>query len=200
MRSFTLPHPTKAMVAACLAILSALVILSASSFAEARDRGEGHFKRRGHDRPHHQRQEAISGINADRHHRHRDRDVWLSGRNAERHFDRRDDRYSDRRHFDRDRRPDSRIVIREYRDRSGRRDDESNFPSQSRGGTYFGGLSAWTDPGNGIYFSSERGGYGYGTYDGETVYPPSRPKIIHVNPRTASRACSYEAGVCVIRR
>ena len=194
MRPFTLPHATKVVVAACIALFTA------GSLAEARDRGDGHFNRRDRERPRHERHEAISGINADRYHRHRDRnrDVWLSGRNTERrHFDRRFDR-----DYRSDRLSESRIVVRQYRDRdrSGRQHDNGDFPTQQQGGTYFGALSAWADPGNGIYFRSERGGYGYGTYDGETDYRPSRPKIIHVNPKTVNRACSYEAGVCVIRR
>ncbi|MBP1873402.1 hypothetical protein LPJGGPFB_00131 [Ensifer adhaerens] len=67
-------------------------------------------------------------------------------------------------------------------------------------GTYAGGISAYRDPGNGIYFSQE-GNYRYYD-DGQFAPPPkvNRAKIIVVSPRTFNRACAFEHGVCVIRR
>lgn len=66
-------------------------------------------------------------------------------------------------------------------------------------GTYAGGLSAFRDEGNGIYFSRD-GGYAY--LAGETVAanPSSkRAKIIIVSPQVNASACSWEHGVCVVR-
>ncbi|WP_068955307.1 hypothetical protein [Pararhizobium polonicum] len=195
MRPIIMPNATKVL------IMAVALILPFADFAEARDRnGEGHFVRRHHerpqhDRPQHNRQEAISGISADHHHR-RNRNVRLSGRSAERRHVERD--------YVRDRRPNRQIVVREYR-----RNDSNywepayggdGFPSKTRGGTYFGGLSAWTDPGNGIYFRSERDAYGYYPGNTDQDYRNPRPKIITVNPSTSGRACSWESGVCVIRR
>lgn len=67
-------------------------------------------------------------------------------------------------------------------------------------GTYAGGISAYRDPGNGIYFSQE-GNYRYYD-DGQFAPPPkvNRAKIIVVSPRTLNRSCAFEHGVCVIRR
>ncbi|MBP1858491.1 hypothetical protein [Rhizobium herbae] len=190
MRPNIMPNATKVLVAVFA------LILSFASFAEARDRnGEGHFIRRHHERPQHDRQEAISGINADSHHR-RNRNVRLSGRNAERwHVERR---------YVHDRRPNRRIVVRDHRGNDGNYWEPAyggdGFPSKTTGGTYFGGLSAWTDPGNGTYFRSERDDYGYYPGDTDKDYRSPRAKIIRVNPSTVGRACSWESGVCVIRR
>ncbi|MDW9639158.1 hypothetical protein [Sinorhizobium meliloti] len=66
-------------------------------------------------------------------------------------------------------------------------------------GTYAGGLSAFREEGNGIYFSRD-GGYAY--LAGETVAanPSSkRAKIIIVSPQVNASACSWEHGVCVVR-
>jgi hypothetical protein len=193
MRPITLLNATKVL------IVVFAMILSFTDFAEARDRdGDHNHVRRPHfERSHHERREVLSGTNVDSRLHRRDRHIRLSGRNA------------DRRHFERrygfDRGPDRRMVVREYR-----RDRPNgwapsyggdDFPSDTTGGTYFGGLSAWTDPGNGTYFSSDRGGYGYYTGDiNVNYYSPARPKIIRVTPSTAGRACSWESGVCVIRR
>ncbi|OCP18116.1 MULTISPECIES: hypothetical protein [unclassified Ensifer] len=67
-------------------------------------------------------------------------------------------------------------------------------------GTYVGGISAYRDPGNGIYFSQE-GNYRY--YDDGQFAPPQpvkRAKIIVVSPKTFNHSCAWEHGVCVIRR
>ncbi|WP_077968113.1 hypothetical protein [Ensifer adhaerens] len=67
-------------------------------------------------------------------------------------------------------------------------------------GTYVGGISAYVDVGNGIYFSQE-GDYGYAD-EADFAPPPEakRAKIIDVTPQTMNSACTYEHGVCVIRR
>lgn len=75
------------------------------------------------------------------------------------------------------------------------------FPDTIGGiGTYAGGISAYRNPGNGIYFGQE-GNYRY--YDDEQFAPPpkvNRAKIIVVSPKMLNRACAFEHGVCVIRR
>ena len=208
MRPISIQNATKVLIAALA------VILSFASFAEARDRNSErnhvrrpHFERSHDQRPHRGRQEAISGVTADHHYYRRDR------RDRGYRYDRRHDRFQfDRRqanrgHFEprygRDR-FDPTIPVRDYRGE--RRNDwdqsygDDGFPSYANGGTYFGGLSAWTDPGNGTYFRSERSGYGYYSGDTGMNYPAARPKIIRVTPSTAGRACSWESGVCVIRR
>jgi hypothetical protein len=191
MRPITLSNATKVLVAVFA------LILSFADFAEARDRsdGERHFMRRHH----HERRdrEVLSGVNVDSRLLHRrNRNVRLSGINAERrYFERRYGSY---------RRPSQGNVVREYRgpDRNywASAYGGDDFPSETLGGTYFGGLSAWTDPGNGTYFYSERGGYGYFNGATDSDYRAPRAKIIRVTPSTAGRACSWEAGVCVIRR
>jgi len=218
MRPVIMQNATKVVIAALA------VILSFANFAEARDRnGERHHVRRPHAErshdhcPNRGRHEAISGVTADHHFDRRDRRArWDRP-------DRRHDRFRfDRRHANRGHfaprygrdRYDPTIPVRDYRvrndrvrnDRSRRRNGwdhsygEDGFPSHANGGTYFGGLSAWTDPGNGTYFRSERNGYGYYSDDTGMTYPAARPKIIRVTPSTAGRACSWESGVCVIRR
>jgi hypothetical protein len=201
-------NATKVLIAALA------VILSLAGFAEARDRsGERYQMRRPHyersssdrgqyHRPRRDRSENLSGVTAG----HWYRDDRRRGRNSlAGRIDRRQDyerRYGHR--YDRDRRHDRSIVVRQYRGERGNDWDQSyggdGFPSHANGGTYFGGLSAWTDPGNGTYFNSERNGYGYYSDDTGMTYPAARPKIIRVSPSAAGRACSWESGVCVIRR
>jgi hypothetical protein len=191
MRPITLSNATKVLIAAFA------VILSFTDFAQARDRfdGGGHFIRRHHrDR---QNREVISGINVDSRLLHRrNRNVRLSGINADR-------RYFERR-YGYNRRPNRQFVVREYSGRDRNYWESAyggdNFPSDANDGTYFGGLSAWTDPGNGTYFQSERGGYGYYSGDTDGDYRAPRPRIIRVTPSSADSACSWEASVCVIRR
>ncbi|WP_081158934.1 hypothetical protein [Ensifer aridi] len=66
-------------------------------------------------------------------------------------------------------------------------------------GTYAGGLSAFREEGNGIYFSRD-GGYRYAAEDFVGIAPPSkRAKIIIVSPQTNASACPWEHGVCVVR-
>lgn len=187
MRPNNLSNATKVLIA-----IFALGFLF-TDFAEARDRsGDRHFIRRHH----HERgdREVLSGINVDsRLDRRRHRNVRLAGLNAS------------RRHFERRYAPSQRIIVlREYPDQRVNYRQPAygggDFPSATLGGTYFGGLSAWTDPGNGMYFYSQRGGYGYYSGAADTDYRAPRAKIIRVTPSTAGSACSWEAGVCVIRR
>lgn len=205
MRPLSMQNATKVLIA----VLA--VVLSFAGFAEARDRNGERYQMR---RPHYERPVSDRG---QYHRQRRDRSETLSGVTAGHWY--RDDRrrghnslagrmdrrqYYERR-YARESRPDRGIVVREYRGPRGNGWNHSygndGFPSDANGGTYFGGLSAWTDPGNGTYFSSERNSYGYYANDRDTgFYPPSRPKIIRVNPSTAGRACSWESGVCVIRR
>jgi hypothetical protein len=66
-------------------------------------------------------------------------------------------------------------------------------------GTYAGSLSAYREQGNGIYFS-RAGSYRYVAENGTDAYAPAkRAKIIVVTPQTSASACSWEAGVCVVR-
>lgn len=66
-------------------------------------------------------------------------------------------------------------------------------------GTYAGGLSAFRDEGNGIYFSRD-GGYAYFAGETAAANPSSkRAKIIIVSPQVNASACSWEHGVCVVR-
>jgi hypothetical protein len=66
-------------------------------------------------------------------------------------------------------------------------------------GTYAGGLSAFRDEGNGIYFSRD-GGYAYLAGETAAANPSSkRAKIIIVSPQVNASACSWEHGVCVVR-
>jgi hypothetical protein len=211
MRPISIQNATKVLIVALA------VILSLTNFAEARDRNgdrnhvrRPHFERSHDQRPHRGRQEAFSNRTVDHRYRHDRRPRGDHGyRNDRRHdrfhFDR---RHANRGHFEpryrRDRRHDRGITVREYRGQGrngwGRSYGDDGFPSEANGGTYFGGLSAWTDPGNGTYFRSEGNSYGYYPTEIDPVYRPARPKIIRVNPSTAGRACSWESGVCVIRR
>jgi hypothetical protein len=83
---------------------------------------------------------------------------------------------------------------------SGDIDGSYDFPSGIPGlGTYAGNLSAYQEPGNGIYFG-QAGDYSYiGGDDVEAGPPPERPKIIVVSPQTNAGACAWEHGVCIIR-
>ncbi|OAP39067.1 hypothetical protein AU381_08155 [Sinorhizobium glycinis] len=83
---------------------------------------------------------------------------------------------------------------------SGEIDGSYDFPSGIPGlGTYAGNLSAYQQPGNGIYFR-QAGSYSSFAGDGlETVPPAESPKIIVVSPQTDDSACSWEQGVCVVR-
>ncbi|MDI7862460.1 hypothetical protein MRS76_10865 [Rhizobiaceae bacterium n13] len=74
-------------------------------------------------------------------------------------------------------------------------------------GTYVGNIAAYPVPDNGIYFTSNSGGYsagGYG-YFGEGVRrnPDAmlapKARIINVTAETEKSACRFEAGVCVVR-
>lgn len=75
-----------------------------------------------------------------------------------------------------------------------------DFPSVTPGiGTYAGGISAFRQEGNGIYFR-QYGNYNYLTEGATDPAPPlNRAKIIVVSPQPNDRACSWEHGVCVIR-
>ncbi|WDZ76337.1 hypothetical protein PWG15_17310 [Ensifer adhaerens] len=78
---------------------------------------------------------------------------------------------------------------------------DDGFPDSIPGlGAYGGGISAYIDLGNGIYFNQE-GDYGYAD-EGQSEAPPQnkRGKIINVTPQTMNGSCTYEHGVCVIRR
>lgn len=187
------PFITSSIITVLIAAL--VTILSLTGFAQARDRGkDGHFIRRSHhERQVRDRTETFYSGTRGRHRGYERRHgrKFLSGRTADRRLDR-------------DRRSGRRDMVRDYRrSRSGVWSSGyggDDFPSQANGGTYFGGLSAWRDPGNGTYFHSERydGGYGYVGRDRD--YRRPGPKIIRVNPSSAGRACSWESGVCVIRR
>ncbi|MBD9374819.1 hypothetical protein IB238_19515 [Rhizobium sp. ARZ01] len=81
---------------------------------------------------------------------------------------------------------------------AGQYDDRERFNNNFYGGS----ISAYDDPGNGMYFYVD--GYGDGMGDGQGGYPLSaRPannaKVIIVSPETEASSCSFEAGVCVIR-
>lgn len=87
------------------------------------------------------------------------------------------------------------------RDHRPGRYDGDEFPGNIPGlGAYGGGISAYVDLGNGMYFNQE-GNYGYAD-EGELAPPPQvkSGKIINVTPQTMNRSCAYEHGVCVIRR
>ncbi|HTO30338.1 MAG TPA: hypothetical protein VL202_04030 [Pararhizobium sp.] len=191
MRAFTLLNATK------VSITTLALVVSLTGFADARDR-HGDRNQNHNRRPHHQqhrdRSETLSGVTVG--HRHHDSDRHggknrLVGRTDYHHREQR---------FAHNRRPNRRIILREYR--GDNRNDWEPAYREGTGGAYLGGLSAWRDPGNGTYFSSERYGYDYGyqPYEDNSGYPDHRAKIIHVNPSSAGRACSWESGVCVIRR
>lgn len=60
-------------------------------------------------------------------------------------------------------------------------------------GTFAGSISAARVRGNGIYFAVE------GSRSDVVSYRPPVAKIIEVEAEMEDSACSYEAGVCVIR-
>ncbi|WP_454289162.1 hypothetical protein [Rhizobium arsenicireducens] len=60
-------------------------------------------------------------------------------------------------------------------------------------GTFAGSISAVRVRGAGIYFAIE------GSRGDVISYRPPTAKIIEINAETDDSACSYEAGVCVIR-
>ncbi len=170
MRAFQPLHATKVLIALCL------LVFSFAGFAEAGDRGRRDIRRHHHARNHDLLPNYMTRAYRNDHHR------------FERRHARRDWRHHDRRN-------DRRVVRHHHRTRH-----RDGFPSNVRGNAYFGGISAWRDGRNGIYFSRE--GYGYGVYDNDIGRDDHRRrgKIINVNPSRANRSCSFEAGVCVIRR
>lgn len=175
MRAFQPLHATKVLIALCL------LAFSFAGFAEASDRGRHKHKRQHDSRDQVQRSEIQAPI----YNKERIRVERRHGRRDWRHHDRRDDRR----------------IVRNHRgdDRNRRNND---FPSNIQGGVYFGGLSAWRDGRNGTYFSREDDGYdayGYGEDISRNEYR-RRGKIIYVDPTRPDRSCSYEAGVCIIRR
>lgn len=100
--------------------------------------------------------------------------------------------FARQRQFSRRDRVHPRSVIGEFRQERRWRDD--------RGSYYGGGLSAWYEPGNGLYLRRYRDEDGYYNPDTYRSVPRSRPKIIHVRPGRDQTACAWESGVCVIRR
>lgn len=74
-------------------------------------------------------------------------------------------------------------------------------PERFNNNFYGGSISAYDDPGNGMYFYMD--GYGDGMGDGGgyplSVRPANNAKVITVSPETETASCTYEAGVCVIR-
>lgn len=89
---------------------------------------------------------------------------------------------SDERHWRRDRRDDRRHAQRHRR---------------HRGGDFYGGaITAWRDPGNGVYFTFDNGDRS-GRVDGVFDAPRRRAKVIEVVP--GENGCAWEAGVCVVR-
>ncbi|MFC3072253.1 hypothetical protein [Shinella pollutisoli] len=66
-----------------------------------------------------------------------------------------------------------------------------------KGGNFYGGaVTAWRDPGNGVYFYFDNGDVS-GRVDGVFDRRRQRAKVIEVVP--GSNGCSWEAGVCVVR-
>lgn len=94
-------------------------------------------------------------------------------------------RHQDDREWRRDRRHDRRHAERHRRHH------------WHKGGNFYGGaITAWRDPGNGVYFDFDDDAMS-GRVDG--VFDPGRPqaKVIEVLP--GNNGCSWEAGVCVVR-
>ncbi|OJF91871.1 hypothetical protein [Pararhizobium antarcticum] len=173
MRAFHPRHATKVLIALCL------LVFSVTGYVEAGERGRHHNERPQHSRNHYKRL-----------------DVQTRTYNANR--DRFDRRHARRDWHQHDRR-DERRIVRHHR-RHDRRQHRDGYWSNRGGDAYFGNLSAWRDGRNGLYFRSESYGYDVGTEEiGRSDQRP-RGKIIHVNPSQADRSCSFEAGVCVIRR
>lgn len=202
MRPFPLLNATKVL------ILAMVLGFGVTDVSIARDIDQRTIYRRGHNDRNIESRTVLSGKNRyrrDYRNDHWRNDGWRGDRwrNADRRFDRRYERRFDRRF---DRRHDFVRDYRRNRDRMPYYDygDGGNFPSPVPGiGTYAGGISAWRDPGNGIYFSQDNyGGYGYGdvNIDVDLGAYMNRPRVLDVDPETMDRACSYERGVCVIRR
>lgn len=61
-------------------------------------------------------------------------------------------------------------------------------------GTFAGSLTAVRVKGTGIYMAIEKWPVNSGT-----AYRPPKAKIIEIDAETGDAACSFEAGVCVIR-
>ncbi|WP_149739153.1 hypothetical protein [Rhizobium sp. RU20A] len=66
-------------------------------------------------------------------------------------------------------------------------------------GTYTGGLSAVRIPGNGVYIQVDHNRGAWPRAGVPIVEKNDAAKIIHVTPSANRSACSYEAGVCVVR-
>ncbi|MDQ0317936.1 hypothetical protein QO002_000074 [Pararhizobium capsulatum DSM 1112] len=199
-------RPTSLLSATKVLATVIVLIFGMVDLAAARDIGErtiyrrGHYDRLSHSRPDHSRPEFLSRNRHrydDRHDRHSDRRFAHRRDRQWRADNRRDRRYDRPREF-----------VREYSGPRGRGNvtiyGGDGFPSPIPGiGTYAGGLSAWRDPGNGIYFSNENyGSYGYGdvSIDVDLGAYMGGPQILDVDPAAVDNACSYEKGVCVIRR
>ena len=72
----------------------------------------------------------------------------------------------------------------------------NGVPSYIRNvGTYSGSALAIREPRNGTYVSAD----GAVSHLTKTSGGWDRPQIIRINAKTMDEACSYEAGVCVIR-
>ena len=61
-------------------------------------------------------------------------------------------------------------------------------------GTFAGSLTAVRVKGTGIYMAIEKW-----PVNNRTTYQPPKAKIIEIDAETGDSACSFEAGVCVIR-
>lgn len=201
MRPFPLLNATKVL------ILAMVLAFGAADLSSARDIDQRTIYRRGHHDGNMETRTILSGKNRYRHSDSWRNDGWRNDRwrDADRRYDRRYERRW-RAENRRDRRHDFVRDYRRNRDRTPYYDYGSggNFPSPVPGiGTYAGGISAWRDPGNGIYFSQDNyGGYGYGdvNIDVDIGAYMNGPRVLDVDPETMDRACSYEHGVCVIRR
>ncbi len=66
-------------------------------------------------------------------------------------------------------------------------------------GTYTGGLSAVRVPGSGVYIQVDHDRGARARPGNPIVDDSGETKVIHVSPSNSRRACSYEAGVCVVR-
>lgn len=64
---------------------------------------------------------------------------------------------------------------------------------------YGGAISAYDDPGNGVYFYYDEYGDGGGRPPSFAAQPAPQAKVISISPQTENAACSWEQGVCVIR-
>jgi len=93
------------------------------------------------------------------------------------------------RHDDRDWRRDRRHDRRHV--------ERHRHPHRWKNGNFYGGaVTAWRDPGNGVYFYFDNGGVS-GRVDGVFDGRRQRAKVIEVVP--GNNGCSWEAGVCVVR-